>query len=162
MLSALQKYQLEKFCREHGLDTELIDDSLTYDENKQKLETLIIPEEIDLSLGEALEEWYKAQSLGDLYGISEEILETSDVPMLIFRFYVKYPRRLKRVIRTRITKFEKHTEFYDGYIIIRGQITEIYEVIEVLPPYLRIVGRSMKYNKIWQYIPSKGWVKRPS
>lgn len=164
MLSPLQKYQLEQFCRKHSLDIQLIDNSLTYSENLEKLKELIALEDEDefLAQAKAMMEWYESRELSELYGISEKILETLETPLLIFRFIVKYPRRLKRVIRTRITKFEKHTECYDGYLIIKGQITEIYEVIEVLPQYLRIVGSNMKYNKFWQYIPNKGWVRRPS
>jgi len=162
LLSPLQKYQLEQFCREHGLDTQLIDDSLTYEENKKFLESLLtIDEAFDDRLAKSMMEWYKSRDLGELYGISEDILESSEIPLLIFRFYVKYPRRLKGVIKVRISEHTKHVEFFDGYIIIKGQIKEIYEVINILPPYLRIVGRDMKYNPDWQFISGR-WVRCPS
>jgi len=164
LLTPLQKYQLEEFCRKHGLDTQLIDDSLTYDENKAKLESLIIRDVAEKfeDIADSLIEWYESRELGDLYGISEDILESSEIPLLIFRFVVKYPRRLKGVIKVRISEYTKHVEFFDGYLIIKGQIREIYEVINILPPHIRIVGSNMKYNPDWQFISGKGWVRRPS
>ena len=54
-----QKATLERLCRKHGLDVQLIDDTLTYEENKKYLLSLV-PKNLEdlIENGESLEEWY--------------------------------------------------------------------------------------------------------
>ena len=54
-LIALELWHLKRFCDKHGLDYQLIDDSLTYSENKEYLKTLRLPP--TLFELETLNEW---------------------------------------------------------------------------------------------------------
>jgi len=54
-MNNLEIWHLKRFCDKHGLDYQLIDDSLTYAENKGYLKTLRLPP--DLFDSEALDEW---------------------------------------------------------------------------------------------------------
>jgi len=160
LLNSLQKWHLEQYCLRHNLDPQEIDNSLTYEENLNHLKELTGLEEEDLlDESKAMEDWYESRSLEELYG---EIDETVETPFLIFRFYIRIPFRLTRIVRTRTLNFQKHIRELRGYIEVRGQIREIYEVIKVLPPQLEIVGRDLEHQREWQYITNKGWVRRPS
>ena len=54
-MNALELRHLKRFCDKYGLDYQLIDDTLTYAENKGYLKTLRLPP--DLFDSEALDEW---------------------------------------------------------------------------------------------------------
>lgn len=57
-----QRLALEKICRRHGLDLQLIDDSLTYAENKSYLMSLVVKDIEDLlKNGLSQEEWYRKE-----------------------------------------------------------------------------------------------------
>jgi len=48
-MNALQLWHLQKFCDQHGLDYQLIDNTLTYSENKDQL-NLLVPKDLDALL----------------------------------------------------------------------------------------------------------------
>lgn len=57
-----QRLALEKICRRNGLDLQLIDDSLTYAENKSYLMSLVVKDIEDLlKNGLSQEEWYRKE-----------------------------------------------------------------------------------------------------
>ena len=61
-MHVFQRLALEKLCRQHGLDLQLIDNTLTYDENKKYLTSLIVKDTEDLlKNGDAQEEWYRKE-----------------------------------------------------------------------------------------------------
>lgn len=71
-MNALQKWRLERFCREHEIDTHEIDDELSYSENMNHLNTLV-PE--FMNVDDRMGDWYAAleQHL-DLHLLEEIIM----------------------------------------------------------------------------------------
>lgn len=63
-----QRLALEKICRQHNLDTQLIDNTLNYSENKKYLVSLIPKDDKDLApLSISLEEWYMKEHFLSYY-----------------------------------------------------------------------------------------------
>ena len=63
-----QRFHLERLCQKHNLDPHLIDDELTYQENKKNLLSLI-PKEVEdlIKNGESQEEWYRKERFLSYY-----------------------------------------------------------------------------------------------
>ena len=156
-----QKRALIRICEKHGLDTQLIDDSLTFEENKQVLESLTIKTAEDLiNWARTFEDMEKLTDLADIYGIPYGF--QSETPLIMIRVYVRINRRFLRVFQNRVKPFEKHIrEVAKGYFKIEGQPHEVANIlrkIEDLRP--RILRFSKRYDPNWQYIPSFGWIRK--
>jgi len=63
---------LKRLCEKHGLDPQLIDDTLTYEENKKYLLSLVMkdPEDLDEDEAKSYIEWYMKEHFLSYY-ISE-------------------------------------------------------------------------------------------
>ena len=156
-----QKKALMRICEKHGLDPQLIDGSLTYEENKQILESLTIKTAEDLiNWARTIEDMEKLTDLADIYGIPYGF--QSETPLIMIRVYVRINRRFLRVFQNRVRSFEKHIhEVAKGYFKIEGQPHEVANIlrkIEDLRP--RILKFSKRYDPDWQYIPSFGWIRK--
>lgn len=93
--------RLEKYCIEHGLDPQLIDNSISYSENMDNLEQFTIGEEPELAEIKALEEWYNAQSYAETFGT--EAFKDGRLPPIFHRTVIHFNsrRRTVRFGRTR-------------------------------------------------------------
>jgi len=166
-LHHFQRRALERFCREHGLDTELIDDSLSYEENLKALKRLVPKEVEELAelYAKTYEDWEKAVSLGDLYGIPSEALEVEqpNIPLLIVKCWIQFSYRVFSNVRIYLSKFPQHTELYGRkYALIQGDYDTVLEILNyLLRNFVRfkILRVSTRKPKDWQYIPKHGWVK---
>jgi len=60
---------LKKLCEKHGLDPQLIDDTLTYEENKKYLLSLVMkdPEDRDKDEIDSYTEWYMKEHFLSYY-----------------------------------------------------------------------------------------------
>ncbi|MCD6241103.1 hypothetical protein J7K27_06270 [Candidatus Bathyarchaeota archaeon] len=160
-MNPFQKKALLRICEKHGIDTDLIDDSLTFEENKQVLESLTIKTAEDLiNWARTLEDMEKLTDLADIYGIPYGF--HSETPLIIIRVFVRINRRFLRVFQNRIKPFHKHiNEVARGYFKIEGQPHEVANIlrkIEDLRP--RILRFSKRYDPDWQYLPGFGWIRK--
>jgi len=155
---------LERFCREHNIDTAEIDDSLSYDENLKHLKSLVgyDVEELAEIYAKAYAEWEKAVDVAEIYGeIPEDII---GVPLLICRCWILIKWRYVKNAKIYLKRFPKHVEFHGKkYVLIRGQIETIFDIINVLlrnQIRFKILRVSTKRPSEWQYLPKIGWVKQ--
>lgn len=131
-MNTLEKRLLQRFCEEHGLDYQLIDDTLTYDENKKQLMAMVglSGQKVDY------EEWWESLPLNEIYGVS-------GTPTLLFTAYVKLRaidisscggfRVRKPNYRLYTQRFSKHIKLMGlGYAQIRGDINTITAIIQYL------------------------------
>ena len=162
ILNHIQKKALRRICERHGLDTQLIDDSLTYEENKRILESLTIKTAQQLiAWARVLEDMERLTSLGDLYGVPY-YMQGVEKPLILIKAYVKLRRNVLKIARIRLRPFRKHiNEIARGYFKVEGQPLEVANIlrkIEDLRP--RILRFSKRYDPNWQYIPSFGWIRK--
>jgi len=162
-LHHFQRRALERFCREHGLDTELIDDSLSYEENLKALKRLVPQEVEELAelYAKAYEDWEKSLDVADFYGsIPEEAL---GIPLLIVKCWIQFPYRVFSNVRIYLSKFKQHATIYGRkYALIQGDYDTVFEILNyLLRNFVRfkILRVSTRKPKDWQYIPKHGWVK---
>jgi hypothetical protein len=101
-LNSREVKNLEKYCIEHAIDLQLIDNSLTYDENMDTLEQLVIGEEPELAEIKALEEWYNAQSYAETFGT--EAFKDGRLPPIFHRTMIHFKSR-RRMVRFGRTKW---------------------------------------------------------
>ena len=148
-------------CEKHGIDTDLIDDSLTFEENKRILEGLTIKSAEELiNWARTLEDMEKHIDLADTYGIPYGF--ESEAPLILVRLYVKISRNRLRVADTRLRPFKKHIkEISRGYLMVEGQPREVATIImkieDLKPKILRFCKR---YDSNFQYLPSVGWIRK--
>jgi len=65
-MNPLQLWRLRRFCEKHGLDYQLIDNSLTYDENLKYLSSLV-PGRNHSKEWESQLEWYQKEHFLTFY-----------------------------------------------------------------------------------------------
>lgn len=156
-----QKRALERICQKHGLDTQLIDDSLTFEENKRVLESLTVKTAEDLiNWAKTLEDMERLTDLADTYGIPYGF--ESGNPLILMRVFIRINRQFLRVFQNRIKPFQKHIkEIAKGYFKLEATPSEVFNIIariqDLKPRILRI---SKPYDHNWQYLPIYGWIPK--
>ena len=150
-----------RICERHGLDPQLIDDSLTYEENKQILESLTIKTAEDLiNWARTIEDMERLTDLADIYGIPYGF--QSETPLIMIRVYVRINRMFLRVFQNRIKPFHKHVhEVAKGYFKVEGQPKEVANIImtiEDLKP--KILRFCKKFDPNFEYLPGVGWIRK--
>jgi len=160
-LNALEKWRLRLYCKLHGIDYQEIDNSLTYHENKQHLETFRKSslEELAKQYGAVYERMQKEIPESQRYGV---IPESEEEPVLIYKTVVYIVTRSLVLLKSQLSQFEKQVRFFGSYAEITAQITETAEIIQRLEQKdvkVSLIGRSMVYQRAWQYIDGQGWRK---
>ena len=151
-----------RICEKYGLDAQLIDDSLTFEENKRILESLTIKTAEDfIAWARTLEDMERLTSLGDMYGVPYD-MQGVERPLVLIKVHVKLRRNGLKIARIRLKPFRKHVKkVAKGYFKIEGQPSEVANVIrkiEDLRP--RILRFSKRYDPDWQYLPGVGWIRK--
>jgi len=160
-LNALEKWRLRIYCKLHDIDYQEIDNSLTYYENKQHLETFNKSslEELAKQYGAVYDRMEKAIPIAERYGI---IPESEEDPALVYRTVVYVVTRSLVLLKSHLSQFDKQLKFFGNYLEITAQITEtttIMQALEQKGAKISIVGRAMVYQRTWQYIDGQGWRK---
>jgi len=121
---------LMRICEKYGLDAQLIDDSLTFEENKRILESLTIKTAEDfIAWARTLEDMERLTSLGDMYGVPYD-MQGVERPLVLIKVYVKLRRNVLKIARIRLKQFRKHVKkVAKGYFKIEGQPSEVANVI---------------------------------
>ena len=163
ILNHIQKKALTRICEKHGLDPAILDDSLSFQENKRILERLTVKTAEELTnWARTLEDMEKHAELADTYGIPYGF--ECEAPLILVKVYVKISRNRLKVAQVRLRPFRKHiNEIVRGYFKIEGQPHEVANIlrkIEDLRP--RILRFSKRYDPNWQYLPGVGWVRKNS
>ena len=132
---------LERFCKIHDLDPQLIDPTLTFSENMDYLSKFTIGEEPEVAEAKAIEEWYNAQSYAATYGHIPE----GTIPPQFYRTLVFFKSR-RRQVRFQRTK--------------HGQIDPrklAYHKLPPLPPLVKFINWVVSDPKVIERINySKG------
>jgi len=166
-LNGLEKYNLEKQYMKHCVDVHEIDDTLTYAENMEHLRQIVpksIEELASSPHAKSKFEWFQSLSLGELYG---DVELPDEMPLLIIGCLVRYSQRMKSIVRLRLKPYRKHVDMaHRGYLIVKGQINEVCEILRRIEDVPNSVVRKWlvydweRLQGKWQYIPSKGWVRK--
>jgi len=170
LLNALQKWQLEQFCRKHEVDTQEIDEALTYSENKQHLQSHVLTDvEENLDEGESMEQFYNSVTLEEQADL--ETVEPEKMPYLFFYSLVKFNKHQIVEFRRYADKFGKHVEIMYrthkkrqfkqviGYAFVKGNVTTVTMIIDFLKTngmYVRILKTSLSYKFLKQYRYAQG------
>ena len=182
----LEYGKLKRFCDEHFLDEQLIDATLTYDENMSLLGGFTFGDEQSPSEAKSMEAWYNSKSYAEAYGDIPE----GTVPPQFQRctIYYRSRRQQEPFHRTKGQDIEPHKIVYRtllklmplvkfimhvvpnpkcierikaNYITIIGTVEDVSKTTIVLEKYgiVRTVNRNHVYDSRVQYIA--GWVLRP-
>jgi len=164
-MKGLEKHHIERFCRKHSVDVHEIDDTLTYAENKEHLSEFTMPSLEDLAKdAKSAQARFDSLSLGERYG---DIQTSGEKPLIIISCGVRYSQRMISIVKLRLKPYRKHVDMtHRGYLIVRGQRSEISEIlgkIEDIPH--EVLGSSTVYDwerlqGKWQYHPTLGWVRK--
>lgn len=161
-LNALEKWRLKLICEKFSIDIQEIDDSITYDENKKHLNEFVqrSPEDLAKEYGRILSIMEKEISTSERYGV---IPESEEQPLLMHKSIFLLKARSINLVKAYLKPYEKNLQFFKrSYLVITAQITETTTIIQTLENRgvkVDLVGRSMVYQKVWQWIPSQGWRK---
>jgi len=161
-LNPLEKWRLKLYCKTHGLDIQEIDDEASYDANKQHLEQFVqkSPEDLAKQYGRILEVMEKEIGLGERYGV---IPESEEQPLLLFKTVVFVRTRSVNLVKAQLEPYSKNIAFFKrSYIVITAQIMETATIIQTLEAKgfrAQVVGSSMVYQRVWQWLPGLGWRK---
>jgi len=162
-LNALEKWRLVQFCKQYEIDVQEIDDTVSYDANKQHLEQFVqrSPEDLAKEYGRILEIMEKETTIEQRYGV---IPESEEQPLLVFKTVVLLKARSLTLVKAYLKPYEKNLRFFKrSYLVITAQITETTAIIRSLEDRgvkVSLVGRSMVYQRVWQWIgPLHGWCK---
>jgi len=161
-LNPLEKWRLHIYCKQHGIDYQEIDDTASYDANKQHLEQFVqkSPEDLAKEYGRVLEIMDKEVSIGERYGV---IPESEDLPLLFFKTVVFVRTRSVNLLKAQLEPFTKNLQWFKrSYLVITAQINETATIIQTLENRglkVQVVGSSMVYQRVWQYIDGQGWRK---
>jgi len=165
-LNALEKWRLVQFCKQHGLDIMEIDDTVSYDANKQHLETFIqkSPEDLAKEYGRILEVMEKEINIEQRYGVKQPYGEAQEPALILFKTVLLVKARSVNLVKAYLKPYEKNLQFFKrSYIVITAQITETTTIIQNLEDRgvkVTLVGRSMVYQKAWQWLGQlHGWHK---
>lgn len=159
----LQKWHLRRFCDKHGLDYQLIDNEISYYENKKSLQELVFDKQIDSKTIKSMLAEFEKCSIEEKYGIDPE---SSDIPLLILKAVIRvsYSHRgwLKRSLKSYPNRKKAIGQ---NYYEIRGIPSVLFELLNRLRERgirYRLIRVSTPYLKTHQFIGgSVGWVKRP-
>jgi hypothetical protein len=189
-MQKLNYAQLKRFCDEHGIDEQLIDATLTYDENMKVLRgfTYVEPSSQETAAQEA---WYNDQSYAERFGDLPE----GEVPPQFVRSTVFFVSRRMQVKlhRTKHGQVDVRKEFENrllrllplvkfimqvvpdiktiekihrcgnnNYVTVIGTIEDVTKTIDTLTHYgnVRTVRTSHIHDSRVQYI--ERWVLRPT
>lgn len=166
-----QLKKLRKLCLEHNLDTELIDNSLTYAENVQELGLdhsldLIVIEKIPTlrqqRYFDGLYEKYDFDvPLHQRYGISDEELSTLETPFIVFQVYYRIPYSWYHRLKHRLKPYNPFITWINKwYFVIRGTFEDIQEIKQRIPPFIK----PLKSFKEWErnvIFAGHRWVRLP-
>lgn len=161
-LNALEKWRLKLICEKFGIDIQEIDDEISYDANKQHLQQFIqkSPEQLAKEYGRILNIMEKEISIGETYG---DIPESEEQPLLIHKSVFLVKARSINLVKAYLKPYEKNLQFFKrSYLVVTAQITETTAIMQSLENRgvkVKFVGRSMVYQRVWQWIPSQGWRK---
>jgi hypothetical protein len=161
-LNSLEKWRLKLYCKTHGLDYQEIDDEVSYDANKQHLEQFVqkSPEDLAKQYGRILEIMEKEVSLSERYGV---IPESEEQPLLMHKSVFLLKARSINLVKAYLKPYEKNLQFFKrSYLVITAQITEATTIVQELENRgvkVQFVGRSMVYQRVWQWLPGLGWRK---
>lgn len=161
-MNALEKWRLKLICEKFSIDIQEIDDSITYDENKKHLNEFVqrSPEDLAKEYGRILSIMEKEISTSERYGV---IPESEEQPLLMHKSIFLLKARSINLVKAYLKPYEKNLQFFKrSYLVITAQITETTTIIQTLENRgvkVDLVGRSMVYQKVWQWIPSQGWRK---
>jgi len=188
-LNSLELYNLKQFCRKHELDIQLIDNSLTYSENLDRLNQHRISdvEELADAYASTYEELSELLTQGDKMGIPDEYLASSNaVRMIKLKAVMRYKfRHGKTVVKSR----RKIAEIIEGYVnpCLKCPFHKTCEhrlKVEITRERIKVYGiasgvakiqyslmthgiyyktvRLMMRTKGLEYIEGKGWVQKLS
>jgi len=161
-LNPLEKWRLKRFCQQHGLDLHEVDDSINYSENIKHLEQFVqkSPEDLAKQYGRILDIMEKEISLAERYGV---IPESEDKPLLLYKTVVFVKSRSVNLLKAHLEPYSKNIEWFKrSYLVITAQINETTTIIQALEQKgvrISLVGRSMVYQRVWQWLPGLGWRK---
>jgi hypothetical protein len=161
-LNALEKWRLHLYCKQHEIDFQEIDDEISYDANKQHLEQFIqkTPEQLAKEYGRILSIMEKEISIGETYGV---IPESEEQPLLMHKSVFLLKARSINLVKAYLKPYEKNLQFFKrSYLVITAQITETTTIIQSLENRgvkVDLVGRSIVYQRVWQYVDGQGWRK---
>jgi hypothetical protein len=163
-LHRFQLKALERFCREHDLDIQLIDKSISYAENLKYLKGLVgsTVGQLAEAYSKAYEDWERSLDVGDFYAVPEEALGT---PLLMVKCWILIKGKATVNVRGYLRAFEKHVNFYGKYIMVKGTPEDTLNIINVLVRNwvkIKVLRTYLRHNRDWQYIPSKGWSHVPT
>lgn len=165
----LEIKHLKDFCSKQEIDTEFIDNSLTYHENMAVLKRMTrssydLNAEVTRELVrqiESLNGSFDNTPLYQRYGITERQVETMDIPIVFFNFWFKVPYNLYGLVNLKLRRF-KHTVtwFSKWYFKVTGTKRELLEVLDVLPSGITMFKQDKPYVKGHVFTGNK-WIKLP-
>jgi hypothetical protein len=162
ILNALEKWRLKLICEKFSIDIQEIDNEISYDANKQHLEQFIqkSPEDLAKEYGRILSIMEKEISIGETYGV---IPESEEQPLLMHKSVFLLKARSINLVKAYLKPYEKNLQFFKrSYLVVTAQITETTTIIQTLENRgvkVDLVGRSMVYQRVWQYVDGQGWRK---
>jgi len=161
-LNALEKWRLKLYCKLHGIDYYEVDEDITYSDNMRHLEQFVqkSPEDLAKQYGRILEIMEKETGLAERYGV---IPESEETPFLLFKTVVFVRTRSVNLLKAKLEGYSKNIEWFKhSYLVITAQKIETATIIQTLEAKglrVQVVGSSMVYQRVWQFIPGQGWRK---
>ena len=160
---------LRELCEKHDLDPQLIDDTLTYYENLEELGLEQIGEFFDPMQTSTKQQRYFnglfekydfAVPLHIRYGISDEELDSLEIPFVTFNFYFRVPYKHSSRLQRQLKPFKAVTWINKFYFKVTGTKNEINEIMNIIPPFVRQFARDKNYQK-GVIFTAKGWRRLP-
>lgn len=159
-MNPLELKHLRDFCEKHEIDTAWIDDSLSYEENKLELEKFVpktdygnlsllreSKRELDL-LEQSYEAYVSSLTLEEQYALTEEQIEALPTPFLFFNFYFRCPYTKAGYLKDRLKPFSRVMTWTGRYYFtVRGTRNEILAVVAMLPPFVKLIGRNLEWQR---------------
>jgi len=175
-MNPLEIYNLHRFCRKYGIDTQEIDYSLTYDENMDHLKSLIM-------LGESWEK-YSARQIDEMEKFYEEAqiewredellkqYEESDSPLLYFRVYLRYRYRYRGIIKERLKLYKDHIKYprdyfvhgrrktvLSNFIVLEGLLETVLDLCAKIEDVARVYRIDRRYSPDYIFMRGRWWKK---
>jgi len=150
------------FCKQHGLDVQEVDDTVSYGANMKHLNEFVqkTPEDLAKQYGRILEIMDKEVSLSERYGA---IPESDEEPFLLYKTVLLVRTRSVNLLKAHLEPYSKNIRWFKrSYLVITAQINETHSIIQQLEGKgvkVEFVGRSMVYQRVWSWIPGQGWRK---
>jgi len=174
-LNPLEIFNLHKFCRKHGIDTQEIDYSLTYDENMDHLRSFVVEfwDELSIRQAESMEEWFYEQQIE---WREDEILksyEESDSPLLYFRVYLRYRYKYRGIIKGRLQFYGDYIKYprdffvhdsrrtvLPNFLVLEGLLDIVLDVVLKVEDVARMYRIERKYSPDYTFMRGRWWKRK--